>query len=128
MPKRILVIEDDPALLRMFESMLEEASFEVETARNGKLGLEKIKEYRPDLILLDVLMPVMDGYEVLKNLKTWEDGGKIPVIVLTSLGQEKDEKTARALGASDFLNKDDIHLAGILDKINKLLDKNNPQK
>lgn len=119
--KKILVIEDDLAILPMFRSMLKEAGFKVETAENGKIGLEKIEQFGPDLILLDILMPVMNGYDVLKQMKPNEKGEHIPVIVLTSLGQETDEDMARSLGANDFIRKTDVHLGDIVNKINKFL-------
>lgn len=107
----------------MFASMLKTNGFEVETAENGELGFKKVKQWDPDLILLDLLMPVMDGYDVLKRLKSEDEGGHIPVIVLTSLSRGEEERKAKLLGADDFLRKDDVHLQDIIDKIGKLIGK-----
>ncbi len=120
MATKVLVIEDEKSLLFMFKSMLEKANFEVETAEDGQTGLDMVDKFQPDLILLDIMLPVMDGYEVLKNLKPTVE---IPVIVLTSLNQEDVEKKARLLGASDFVRKDDIHLTELLEKINTVIGK-----
>lgn len=122
MSKKILIIEDEETISHMFASMLKEAGFKIETAENGKVGLEKIREFKPDLIMLDILMPEMNGYEVLKQLKSKDEQGHIPVLVLTSLSQEEQEKKARLLGAAGFLQKDNVHLKDILDKVNSFLD------
>lgn len=120
MAAKILVIEDDKALLFMFKSMLEKAGFSVETAEDGQTGLDKVDKYQPNLILLDVMLPVMDGYEVLKNIKP---ALSVPVIVLTGLHNEEVEQKARNLGADDFVRKDDIHLTELLEKVNSFLKK-----
>lgn len=121
MASKILVIEDEESILKMLESVLKEAGFEVATATNGKVGLEKVSEFKPDLIFLDILMPVMNGFEVLKNLKVDDHGQNIPVIVLSNLGEESYERKAKALGADDFLVKTGVHLSDILDKVKKVL-------
>ena len=118
MRAKILIVEDDKSLRFVFKSMLVTAGFEVETAKNGQEGLKKVDKYKPDLILLDVVMPVMDGYDFLKNLKA---DIKIRVIVLTGLNKEEVEMKAKLLGADDFLRKDDIHLTELLEKVNKVL-------
>ncbi|MBU4332450.1 response regulator [Patescibacteria group bacterium] len=123
MAKKVLIIEDEESLRHMFASMLKTNGFEVETAENGELGFKKVKQWDPDLILLDLLMPVMDGYDVLKRLKSEDEGGHIPVIVLTSLSRGEEERKAKLLGADDFLRKDDVHLQDIIDKIGKLIGK-----
>jgi len=121
MTKKILVIEDDLPILQMFGSVLTEAGYKVETAENGSIGLDKVREFKPNLIILDIKMPVMDGYGVLKSLEPDEDGKIIPVIVLTSLVGENDEKLAKSLGATDFINKSDIHVDDILVMVKKHL-------
>ena len=120
MAKKILVIEDDKSLLFMFRSMLEKAGFAVETAENGQIGLDKVDKFQPDLILLDIMLPVMDGYEVLKNLKP---ALSAPIIVLTGLNNEEVEQKAKNFGADDFIRKDNIHLTELLEKVNSALEK-----
>lgn len=121
MTKKIIVIEDDLPILQMFSSLLKDVGYKVETAENGSIGLEKIRKFNPDLIILDIKMPVMDGYGVLKNLKPDENDKIPPVIVLTSLVGENDEGLAKSLGATDYINKGDIHVDDILDMVKKYL-------
>ena len=79
--------------------------YEVEVASDGREGLEKIKTFLPDLILLDIIMPVMDGFEVLTALKNDSTISRSPVVVFSTLGQESDIKKAIELGAKDYINK-----------------------
>ncbi|MBU2236240.1 response regulator, partial [Patescibacteria group bacterium] len=113
MSNKVLIIEDDKPIQQVIKSMLITEGYEAETADNGEEGLEVMKEFKPDVIMLDIMMPVMSGFDFLKHLKD----ESIPVIVLTSLGQEIVEKKVRALGAKYFLQKNDIHLDDIKNKI-----------
>lgn len=107
--KHILLIEDDPMLTELYQTKLEMESFTVTVATDGEAGFKAAKAKKPDLILLDIMLPRMNGFEVLKELKKDKSGvGKIPVIVLTNLGGEKadsDKRLALSLGAKDFLVK-----------------------
>lgn len=87
---KILIVDDDETLCNMYAERLKASQYQVETASNGRKGLEMAKDYLPDLILLDIMMPKMDGYEALKELRKDEKTKKIPVILLTAL--IKDEK------------------------------------
>ncbi|MBU1952027.1 response regulator [Patescibacteria group bacterium] len=117
MSNKVLIIEDDKTIQQVIKSMLMTEGYEAETADNGEEGLEVMKEFKPDVIMLDIMMPVMSGFDFLKHLKD----ESIPVIVLTSLGQEIVEKKVRALGAKYFLQKNDIHLDDIKNKITEVL-------
>jgi len=121
MEKKILVIEDDSLCLQLFKSMLSSAGYLVETAENGKIGLDKVRIFKPDLIILDIKMPIMDGFTVLRNLEPDEEGDLIPVIVLTSLDQPIEEEKARILGAKDFIRKSEVHLKEIINMVKKYL-------
>lgn len=105
---RILIIEDDEILVEMYEAKFKMEGFEVHRALNGKEGLEILKKEKPDLILLDILMPEMNGFEFLKNIKKEPNYHSVPVILLTNLGDpdiDKDREMAYALGVRDYLIK-----------------------
>lgn len=101
--KKILVVDDSNILRRIITFNLKAAGFEVIEAVNGKEGLEKIEAEKPDMIFLDIMMPIMDGFTVLKELNK-KDFQK-PVVVLTAKGGESDEETAINLGAKKVLTK-----------------------
>jgi DNA-binding response OmpR family regulator len=101
--KKILVIDDSNILRRIITFNLKSAGYEVIEAINGKEGLEKIESDNPDMIFLDIMMPIMDGFTVLKELKN--NDSQIPVVVLTAKGGESDEETALNLGAKKVLTK-----------------------
>lgn len=119
--KKIVLIEDDMYLRKMYELGLKKAGFQVKSAENGKLGLELIESTQPDLVLLDVIMPELNGFEVLKRLN---ESGKIKnyqIIMLTNLGQEDDLKKALELGAKDYIIKSNFTISEVTQKIKKLL-------
>src|SRR3989344_2892662 len=89
--KKILLIDDDPLIVRMYERKLVKEGFAVTLASNGEEGLKAIENDRPDLVLLDVLMPKMNGWEMLKKLKGYPKAADIPVITLTSLGDRPED-------------------------------------
>ncbi len=106
--KKILIIEDDPNLVELYQTKFQMEGFAVETANDGSAGIERSKTVNPDIILLDILMPNVNGFEVLKELKKQEETAEVPVIVYTNLGtSDSDEKRelAFSLGAEDFLVK-----------------------
>jgi DNA-binding response OmpR family regulator len=105
---KILLVEDDPLILRLYQNAFSLAGFEVEIAADGAIGLKKAKEVRPSLIILDVMMPNMNGLEVLDQLKSDPNTMSIPVIMLTNLYGEKAEETALKKGALMYLIKSDI--------------------
>lgn len=122
----ILLIEDDPMLTEIYQSKLEMENFEVSIATDGKEGLEMAKSAKPDLILLDIMLPELNGFEVLKQLGEGPTTKSIPVIVLTNLGGEQadnDKRLALSLGAKEFLVKT-FHLPDdIVGKIKTILGK-----
>lgn len=101
--KKILAIDDEENILTMVSSRLQASGYGVITATNGKEGLEKVKAEQPDLIILDILMPVMDGFEFLKAIKSDPEASRIPIIILTARGAMKD--TFDAMGTDDFVAK-----------------------
>ena len=103
--KKVLIIDDSEVLRRITAFNLKKMGYEIREAIDGVDGLEKIKDFQPDLILLDIMMPRMDGFTVLKRMSEDSSMKEIPVIVLTAKGGEDDEKEALKLGAIKVLTK-----------------------
>ena len=122
--KKILFIEDEMRLHRMFEEFLKKEDFELISAYDGESGLELAEESTPDLILLDLILPKKNGFDVLKDLKGNQRLSKIPVIVLTNLGGVQDVEKAISLGAYTYLVKANYSFEDILEKIRDTLKKN----
>jgi len=118
--KKIVIVEDDAILLKALNLELLSNGFEVLSAINGESGLVLIKKEKPDMILLDLIMPKMGGFEVLEVLKNDKQLSKIPVIVLSNLSQKADIEKAKNLGAVDFYEKATTDLNKLVDKIKKL--------
>lgn len=114
---RVLFIDDDNFLRKVYQAELSEKGFEVHLAADGEEGLRKIAEAHPDLIILDLIMPKKNGFEVLSDLQRFEETRAIPVIVLSNLGQSEDQKRALDLGAVEYLVKDNTTLDVIAEKI-----------
>jgi two-component system alkaline phosphatase synthesis response regulator PhoP/two-component system response regulator VicR len=105
MPLKILVCDDERHIVRLIQVNLERQGWQVVTAYDGKEGLEKIKSERPDLVVLDVMMPYMDGFEVLKTLRREPQFESLPVIMLTAKAQDKDVFEGYHYGADMYLTK-----------------------
>ena len=118
---KILIAEDDRFLRMAYTYELTEEGFEVVTAVDGIEALSRMKEKVFDLVLLDILMPRMDGFEVLREIQKDETLKKVPVIMLTNLGQEKDIKECEKLGAVDYFIKSDHALTVLVEKLKKRL-------
>jgi len=121
--KKILLVEDDKFLSEMYTTKLTESGFEVEAAFDGEDGLVKAASFKPDLILLDIVLPKKDGFEVLKLLKEKEDLKKILVIALTNLGQKEEVQKGFDLGADDYVIKAHFTPTEVVAKVNRLLNK-----
>ena len=102
---RVLVVDDNFVNVRLLEELLKSASYEVTTAMSGDAALERLAQSRPDIVLLDVMMPGMDGYEVCRRIRQDEKTAQLPVIMVTALDKESDREMALAAGANDFLSK-----------------------
>ena len=122
MTRKIVLAEDEPQIARLIEFKLKKEGYEVTWKENGEEALKAIKADKPDLILLDVMMPVMDGYEVLRRLKEDEDLKSIPVIMLTARAQEKDVVKGIGSGAEDYITKP-FHPAELLARVKRILGK-----
>ena len=121
MKKKLLVVEDDFFLIKVFQSKLEEQGYEVRIAADGVLAIDALEQFIPDLLLLDLVMPRKDGFEVLAEMQKNKKWAKIPVIVLTNLGQESDVERVKKLGVKDYLVKADIPIHEVIEKIKKVL-------
>src|SRR3989344_2420064 len=120
----VLVVEDDKSITNAYKYKFEEAGFKVMVANNGDEALRLIKKNIPDVILLDILMPVKDGFETLIALKQNKKWQKIPVIVASNLGEEKDIAKAFKLGADEYIVKSKLSLGDLVEKIKATFTKN----
>lgn len=120
---KILLIEDDSFLISMYTTKFELENFKVVAAEDGEKGLGLAAKEKPDIILLDILLPKMNGFEVLKELKNNKETNQIPVILLTNLSQKNEIEQGLALGAQDYLIKAHFMPSEVMDKIKKVLNK-----
>lgn len=118
---KILLIEDDPFLLNMYATKFDLENFKVTVADDGEKGLKAMAKEIPDIILLDIILPKIDGFEVLKRLKASKEFSGIPVILLTNLSQKNEIEQGLAMGASDYLIKAHFMPSEVVEKIKNLL-------
>ncbi len=116
---KVLLIEDDLSLLKIYSNKLKINQFDVSVATTGDEGLRKAQVEKPNIILLDLILPGKDGFLVLEELKKNAETEKIPVVILSNLGQKSDIEKGRALGAVDYLVKADESLVDLVEKIKK---------
>ena len=119
--KKILIVEDEQALLDLLVEKFEAESFEVIVAVDGKKGLKKIEEEKPDLVLLDIIMPVLDGMSVLTEIRKQDWGKSIPVIVLSNLSDEEKVAECEKQGIYEYLIKSDWQMDDVVKKVKKKL-------
>ncbi len=119
--KRIFIIEDDPMISSMYQTKLEAEGFEAKAIENGFEGLKAIKQELPDLVLLDIMLPQLDGFSVLRELKKEAKTKNIPVVIMTNLGTEEDIAKGKKGGAADYIVKANFTPAQVLEKIKKYL-------
>lgn len=120
MPK-IAVIEDDQAISQMYRFKFEAEGFTVQTAENGKLGLELAESMKPDIILLDLMMPMMTGDQMLEKMRATPWGKDIKVVILTNMGEQEIPPKVKELGVSGVILKADMTPRQVADLVNKLL-------
>ena len=115
--KKILLVEDDNALASVYRSRLELEGFVVEHVQNGELALAKIIEFKPDLVVLDVMMPKVNGFDVLDIVRNTPETANVHVVMLTALSQPKDKERAQQLGADDYLVKSQVVIGDVVERI-----------
>lgn len=120
-PKRILFVEDDDALASVYIVRLEAEGFEVHRVANGEDALAAAVSFKPDLVLLDVMMPKISGFDVLDILRNTPETANLKVVMLTALSQESDKKRAEALGVDDYLVKSQVVITDVIDRIKRHL-------
>lgn len=119
--KTILLVDDDLTLLEMYEERLKAEGYEIVQATNGEEALKKIREIKPALVILDIMMPKINGFDVLKNIRADKELKILPVIVLTALIQDVDRALGKKLGATDYIVKSETMPGEVIAKIKKAL-------
>ncbi len=118
---KIAIIEDDPVISQMYRMKFEADGFDVQLANNGKRGVALVESFTPDIILLDLQMPEMDGAEALAVIRKNEWGKDIPVIILTNMGEEESPKEIRALGIHSYIVKADLTPRQVVQRVKEAL-------
>lgn len=120
--KKILLVEDDDALANVYVQRLRSEGFDVKRVANGEDALAGAKEHKPDLVLLDAMMPKVSGFDVLDILRNTPETANLKIIMLTALSQESDKQRAQGLGVDDYLVKSQVVISDVIDRINFHLD------
>jgi two-component system alkaline phosphatase synthesis response regulator PhoP len=118
---KIAIIEDDPTINQMYRMKFEADGFEVQLADNGKRGVAMVEEFVPDMILLDLQMPTMNGAEALTEIRAHDWGKNIPVIILTNLGEEEAPKSLKALNIHSYIVKADLTPRQVVGRVKEAL-------
>ncbi len=119
--KRILLVEDEPLLGNLLKQRLEKEGFEIVLARDGEEALAKLRESKPDLILLDIILPKISGFELLETLQADPQFERAPVIVISNLGQESDVARGQALGAIQYFVKAKVSIEELVEHVKTFL-------
>jgi DNA-binding response OmpR family regulator len=120
--KTILIIEDQPGFRRIFQDILEKDSYKVILAEDGEKGWQLAKSEKPKLILLDLILPKLHGFEVLKNIRAYEEISNVPIVILSVLGEKADIQKGLELGANDYIIKGQSSPYEIINKVHMLLE------
>jgi len=120
-PQRILLVEDDDALANVYITRLQAENFDVRRVSNGEEALAAALNYHPDLVLLDVMMPKVSGFDVLDIIRNTPETSNLKVIMLTALSQDSDKERAEALGVDEYLVKSQVVIADVIDRIRHTL-------
>jgi DNA-binding response OmpR family regulator len=125
MPQSILVVDDEPNIVLSLEFLMGKEGYLVRTARDGEEALEAIRESPPDLVLLDVMMPRLDGFEVCQTIRANPEWKDMRIVMLTAKGREVDQEKGLALGADDYITKP-FSTRGLMEKVRKTLGQDSP--
>lgn len=118
---KVLIIEDDPLMIRMYKKIFTFDGYEVDTAGDGEEGLSKVRSFNPTIVLLDVMMPKLNGIEVLTKIKSDPDLKKIPVVMLTNLAGQQDIDKALELGAVKYIVKSEYDPKQVSDMVKEII-------
>lgn len=116
-PKKILLVEDDDGLASVYQTRLEAEGFSIRRVPNGEDALATAIEYRPDLVLLDAMMPKVSGFDVLDILRNTPETANMRIIMLTALSQDSDRQRAESLGVDEYLVKSQVVIADVVERI-----------
>ncbi|MCA9324841.1 response regulator [Candidatus Saccharibacteria bacterium] len=116
-PKRILLVEDDDALANVYLMRLQAEGFDTRRVNNGEDALAAALSYKPDLVLLDVMMPKVSGFDVLDILRNTPETANLKIVMLTALSQESDKERADSLGVDEYLVKSQVVIADVIERI-----------
>lgn len=119
--RKILIVEDDDSLANVYTTRLQAEGFDTKRVPNGEDALATTISYQPDLILLDVMMPKVSGFDVLDILRNTPETANVKVIMLTALSQDADRERAKTMGVDDYLVKSQVVIADVVDKIKEHL-------
>ena len=119
---KIAIIEDDPVISQMYRMKFEADGYEVAMADNGQRGVDMVKDFKPDIVLLDLQMPQMNGAEALAEIRSKAWGKDTPVMILTNLGEEEAPKELKKLGVSSYIVKADLTPKQVVAKVKKILE------
>ncbi|TDR56639.1 MULTISPECIES: response regulator [Halomonas] len=117
---KVLVVDDEPNIVLSLEFLMQQAGFQVDTAEDGESALSRIAESPPDLVLLDISLPGISGFDVLERLRSDPDHARLPIIMLTAHGREVEREKGLALGADDYITKP-FSTQALVEKVKKLL-------
>jgi DNA-binding response OmpR family regulator len=116
-PKRILLVEDDDALANVYVTRLQAEGFDSRRVNNGEDALAAALNYKPDLVLLDVMMPKVSGFDVLDILRNTPETANLKIIMLTALSQDSEKQRAKSLGVDDYLVKSQVVIADVIERV-----------
>lgn len=119
--KSILLIEDEDAIILPLKIKLEKEGFKLNIAKDGEVGLAMLKSEKPDLVLLDIILPKMNGFEILERIKKEDEAIGTPIIIISNLAREGEINRGLSLGAKDFIVKTNLSLDNLVGKIRKFL-------
>ena len=116
-PKKILLVEDDDALANTYITRLQVEGFDIRRVANGEEALAAAKDYKPNLVVLDAMMPKISGFDVLDILRNTPETANLKIVMLTALSQESDKQRAQGLGVDDYMVKSQVVMSDVVDRI-----------
>lgn len=122
---KVLVVDDEPNIVLSLEFLMEQAGFEVVTAEDGEQALARVDDTQPDLLLLDISLPGISGFDVLERLRSQEATAQLPIIMLTAHGRDVEREKGMALGADDYITKP-FSTQSLVEKVKALLNEEQP--